>query len=182
MIFQTGKLRKTERAFTLIELVLVMAILIVVLSMTGASLTHFFRGRTLDAEARRFLALTRYAQSRAVSEGLPMTLWIDERGRRYGLEIAGSLTTIDQKAVEFELGRDLTVKVERPLVTSALTIASQRSANQVTMRFTPDGYMDENNPDAVLFGEKSDEPVVIVPSRNRLYYEISTNQFYTIRR
>src|SRR5687767_2693361 len=74
-------------AFTLIELILVMTILIVVLSVSGPSLVSFFKGRTLDSEARRFLALTRYGQSRAISEGVPISLWIDPKEKKYGLEI-----------------------------------------------------------------------------------------------
>ncbi|MCX6930914.1 MAG: prepilin-type N-terminal cleavage/methylation domain-containing protein, partial [Verrucomicrobia bacterium] len=63
-------------AFTLIELILVMALLTIVISLTAPSLSKFFRGRTLDSEARRLLALTRSGQSRAVSEGMPMDLWV----------------------------------------------------------------------------------------------------------
>src|ERR1039458_8859603 len=67
-------------AFTLIELILVMAILIM-----AVSLSHFFRGRTLNSEARQLLALTRNGQSRAVSEGLPMDLWLDVEQGTFGL-------------------------------------------------------------------------------------------------
>src|SRR5437763_109192 len=66
-------------AFTLIELVLVMTILLIVFSVALPSLKGFFRGRNLDSEARRFLSLTRYGQSRAVSEGVSMVLWMDTR-------------------------------------------------------------------------------------------------------
>src|SRR5207249_2115896 len=56
-------------AFTLIELILVMALLAIVLAVSAPALSTFFQGRTLDSEVRRFLSLTRYGQSRAVSEG-----------------------------------------------------------------------------------------------------------------
>src|SRR5689334_15919462 len=48
--------------FTLIELILVMAILTVAVSITAPALSNFFHGRTLDSEARRMLALTRQGQ------------------------------------------------------------------------------------------------------------------------
>ncbi|NJM55576.1 MAG: prepilin-type N-terminal cleavage/methylation domain-containing protein, partial [Verrucomicrobiae bacterium] len=60
-----------RRAFTLIELMLVMALLIVTTTFLAPQLSEFFRGRSLDSEAKRFLALTRLAQSRAVAEGVP---------------------------------------------------------------------------------------------------------------
>ena len=59
-----------------------MALLTIVISLTAPSLSRFFHGRTLDSEARRLLALTRSGQSRAVSEGMPMDLWVDADARR----------------------------------------------------------------------------------------------------
>ena len=72
MIFPTGNkaIRRSAElrsaGFTLIELILVMAMLLIVLSLTAPSLAVFFRGRALDSEARRFMTLTHYGQSRAV--------------------------------------------------------------------------------------------------------------------
>ena len=79
------------RAFTLIELILVLALLVVITSLTVPPMTKFIRGRALDSETRRFLAVTHGAQSRAVSEGMPMLVWVDSQGSRYGLtaETAG---------------------------------------------------------------------------------------------
>ncbi len=185
MTLRAGKRRRTDRqsgaGFTLIELVLVMAILIAVLSMSGTSLTRFFRGRTLDSEAQRFVALTRHAQERAVSEGLPMSLWINSREGKYGLEIATGFAERDTKAAEFQLGRDLEIE---PVRSSAGTV--RQVGNEISLRFSPDGFMDEANPEAVLIKEKDGtadgETIVIAPNWNRLNYEISTNQIYAIRR
>ena len=167
---------RARAGFTLIELVLVMAILIVVLSMSGASLTSFFKGRALEAEGKRFLALTRYAQNRAISEGLPMAVWINEEEKKYGLEIATGYVDLDEKATEFSLGRDLEIDVT--WVTSA---AIRQSRDEVLLRFRPDGFFDETNPELIVIKEAKGESVVITPSRNRLYYEISTNQVFTTR-
>src|SRR5580765_8012860 len=57
-------------AFTLIEMIVVMALLGITISVALPSLKGFFRGRTLDSEARRMLALTRQGQTRAVSTGV----------------------------------------------------------------------------------------------------------------
>jgi prepilin-type N-terminal cleavage/methylation domain-containing protein len=180
MMLRTGTKRRDRcqsAGFTLIELVLVMAILIVVLSMSGASLTSFFKGRTLESEGQRFLALTRYAQNRAVSEGLPMSLWIEPGAKKYGLEIATSFAEMDDRAKEFSLGRDLEIKAEW---LSAAPI--RRNANEIILSFTPDGYIDETNPELITIKEKNGESVFIGLSRNRLNYEITTNRVYAIRR
>lgn len=180
MILRTGNRlsdRNASTGFTLIELVLVMAILIVVLSVSGASLTAFFKGRTLEAEGKRFLALTRYAQNRAVSEGLPVVIWIDERAKKYGLEVSEGFAEVNEKPTEFSLGRDLEFDLQW-----ASGAAIQKSGNKTLLRFRPDKFFDENNPDLIIIKEPKGESVAITPSRNRLYYEISTNQTITIRK
>src|SRR5215471_2243590 len=77
--------RNASPAFTLIELILVMAIVVVAISITAPKLANFFRGRTLDSEARRLLALTHSGQSRAVSEGIPTRLQFDISNHSYRL-------------------------------------------------------------------------------------------------
>src|SRR5207247_3386305 len=111
--------------FTLIELILVMAMLLIVLSVAFPSLQHFFRGRNLDSEARRLLALTRYGQTRAVSEATPMVLWLDTRNRSYGLQAAAGYAETDSKAVALLLVQDLQLEVPPPMVA---TPSAQRTA------------------------------------------------------
>jgi prepilin-type N-terminal cleavage/methylation domain-containing protein len=181
MILRTGsRLRINERedaGFTLIELVLVMAILIAVLSMSGTSLTSFFKGRSLEAEGKRFLALTRHAQDRAVSEGIPMSLWINTAERKYGLEAAPGFVEVDAGAKEFELGRELQIEVAWP----QNAVIRQRS-DELVLRFSPDGFIDETNPELIVVKEKNGAAVYIVPTLNRLNYEITTNNVYAVRR
>src|ERR1041385_1056727 len=106
--------RLRGRAFTLIELMIVMALLLIVVSVAFPSLKNFFRGRNLDSEARRVLSLTRYAQSRAISEGVPMVLWIDARQRTYGLQAQTGYTVTDSKAIEYDLAEGLEIEVSAP--------------------------------------------------------------------
>ena len=95
-----------QQAFTLIELILVLTLLAILTSLAAPSLSSFFRGRALDSEARQLLSLTHAGQSRAVSDGFPMLLWIDLPGHAYGLveEAAsqnGNSPAADPKAEEF---------------------------------------------------------------------------------
>ena len=46
------------RGFTLIELILVMTLLVIGVSFVTPQLAGFFRGRTMQAEARRLISLT----------------------------------------------------------------------------------------------------------------------------
>ena len=159
-----------------------MAILIVVIAVTGPSLTSFFRGQTLDSESKRFLSLTRYAQSRAVSEGLPMTLWIDPQEGSYGLEIQAGYSDRDDKANEFTLESGLEIEVTPARTTTTAMTATANTGNGLTIRFTPDGFISESNPDAIIIREGGKNEVLITPNRNRLNYEINPNNLQTARR
>lgn len=158
--------------------------LLIVLAVSAPSLSNFFRGRTLDSEARRFVSLTRYGQSRAVSEGLPMVLWIDLKQRTYGLKQEAGYTDEDAKAVEFTMGKDLSVGVA-DLPDHSTSFGQGRTAqrtdpNVPMLRFQPDGFVGESSLRSVVIheeknGARTGESIWITQSRTRLNYEIHTN-------
>lgn len=187
--------RDGRAGFTLIELLLVMALLLTVVGFAAPALSRFFRGRELDSEVFRFLALTRYGQSRAVSEGIPVVLWMDPESRRYGLEAESTWVESDDLAREFEVSEDIEIEVDllvdetardapEPML-SPLTASpsSQRPANLKDLfwiRFTPDGFLGLSSPQWIAFRQvREGEPsstLWVAQSRNRLSYEIRTNQ------
>src|SRR2546425_6952732 len=111
-----------------------MAVLLIVVGVAFPSLKNFFHGRRLDSEARRFLSLTHYGQSRAVSEGVPMVLWIDSKQRTYGLEAQSGYVQLDSKSVEYELDDGLQMEASAPPVT---TLSSQRSRTEQVLGNLP---------------------------------------------
>jgi prepilin-type N-terminal cleavage/methylation domain-containing protein len=175
-----------SRAFTLIELILVMALLTIVISLTAPSLSRFFRGRTLDSEARRLLALTRSGQSRAVSEGMPMDLWVNAEEGSFGLEAEPSFETSDPKAVEFTVDSGLTIEVvNKTVVAPVNTISRLRQASTAstprvklarstlpTIRFLPDGSIAENSPQMLRVTSADGGSLWVAQSRDGLNYEI----------
>lgn len=183
---------RRDAAFTLVELILVMAMLVIIIAVAAPSLSQFFRGRVLDSEARRLLSLTRYAQSRAVSEGTPMVLWIDAQEGAYGLEAETTYTGFDDRAVDYELDENLVLEVDDPITIAPSTMQHQsrslpgRPARGQTprIRFLPDGFIGEGSPDTLwLREEESDRggdfkphSLWISQSRNRLNYELRTNR------
>src|SRR4051812_5576949 len=94
-------------AFTFMELILVMVLLAVVFSLVLPSLKGFFRARNLDSEARRFLALTHYGHSRAISEGVPMILWMNPQERTYGVEAQAGYGGNPGKLQQFKMDDSL---------------------------------------------------------------------------
>jgi prepilin-type N-terminal cleavage/methylation domain-containing protein len=183
---QGSRSTRSPSAFTLIELILVMALLTIVISLTAPSLSRFFHGRTLDSEARRLLALTRSGQSRAVSEGLPMDLWVDPAKGEFGLAAEPSYETTDPRAVEFELDSRLRIEVvNKAIATSANTmnrslLASVASAPRVvlahadlpTIRFLPDGSIGEGSPQKLHLASADGGSLWLAQSRDGLSYEI----------
>lgn len=172
---------RAARGFTLIELILVLALLAVVLGVAAPSLARFFHARKLDEEAQRFLALTRYGQSRAVSEGVPMVLWVDPDAGAYGLEAETSYTGEDPRAIEFEVDPSVRVEVETradDVWRQAWEQTRRIAGNKPAIRFTPDGFLSPNSPERIVFVQETevDESTIAIGlSRHRLHYEIQTN-------
>jgi type II secretion system protein H len=171
-----GNGKMASRGFTLIELILVMAMLLVVMSVTFPSLKGFFRARTLDSESRRFLSLTRFAQSRAISEGVPMLLWVDAREKSYGLRAEASYIEQDEKALQFDLNPDLTMEASVSVARAPARMRSAGVGNLPTIRFLPDGSIGESSPDRVRFVEGDGDKLSVVMTENRLNYAIEATR------
>jgi type II secretion system protein H len=157
-----------RRAFTLIELILVMALLVIMTSIAVPTMSKFIRGRALDAEARRMLALMHDTQGRAVSEGQPMMLWLDEKGGAYGAEAETS-------------GKGGDVKAEALTVdgTLQLSVLNTGTAGQTTfknfpaIKFLPDGTVDETSPQTVELQDADGFGRWLLLGKTRLGYEIN---------
>jgi type II secretion system protein H len=179
-------LRGPRRGFTLIELILVMALLTVVISLTAPKLSRFFRGRTLDSEARRLLALTRSGQSRAVSEGVPMDLWVNTQSGQIGLEAEPSFEPSDPKAIDLQIDERLGIEVEARVAAASTTTMSRRTVARVaslprvqlahaelpTIRFLPDGSLAETSPLKLRLTGADGESLWLAQAQDGSGYEI----------
>ncbi len=181
MTLRTGTSK--SNAFTLLELMLVMTLMVVVIAVAFPSLQRFFRGRNLESEGRRFLSLARYGQSRAVSEGIPMVLYVDPRKRIYGLEAETGYLDRDDKGVEYDVDEHLDLEVAQSQVNRAqLTDEQQyrrgkgaaKNQSNLEIHFSPDGTIDVLSLDSVCIRESKDpnHAIWINQSQNRLGYEV----------
>jgi prepilin-type N-terminal cleavage/methylation domain-containing protein len=190
----------SPRAFTLIELILVMALITIVVSVSLPSLKGFFRGRDLDSEARRFLSLTRYGASRAVAEGIPVELYVDTQQRLYGLRAQAGFLDRDTKRVEYKLPEEISFEVtaapqKKVSGEDNLDDPDEQFLNNLDdtsdsgnpikiIRFNSDGFIGEKSPAAVLLRQRSTDEtasaegdaIAIAQSATRLNYEIRTLQ------
>jgi type II secretion system protein H len=144
----------------------VLTLLAIAAALIAPALSHFMRGRALDAEARRLLSLTRAAQSRAVSEGLPVLLWLDAAQAAYGTEEEMKPGAADPKALQFTL--DDSVRMTVPNAAPAVT----QKRHLPAIRFLPDGGVDEASPAAVRLNDASGVTLILAQTRNRMGYEI----------
>jgi Tfp pilus assembly protein FimT len=176
----------------MVELLLVMALLVIAVSFVGPKLAGFFRGRTLDSEARRLLALTHYGQERAIGEGIPMVLWIEPDQKKYGLEQQAGWEDNDPREVRLELDKDLKVEVVRQERAATNTLYTTRQSSVIgqsmnllaqngtqnsrpEIHFLPDGTVGQQSLRAVGITDRDGITRWLVQATNRLSYEISTN-------
>ena len=158
---------KFTRAFTLIELILVLALLGIITSMVAPAMSNFIRGRAIASEARRLFALIHAGQSRAVSEGLPQMLWVDEKAGTYGLEAETSGQRGDPRAENLTVDETLRIAVVNTGATSPPMFRSLPA-----IRFVPDGTLDEKSPQMLRLTDYAGVSRWLVQSRNRMGYEI----------
>jgi len=168
----------------MIELILVMAIVVVAISITAPKLANFFRGRTLDSEARRLLALTHSGQSRAIAEGIPTRLQFDIPNHSYQLKQDPGWSDHDPKAMQFSFDQDLDIEVihaDSPrsvfsrgkLPVGLLSTANPRNLPEI--RFLPDGSIDDTSPRALHLQDKNGASLWLAQATNHLSYEIRSS-------
>jgi type II secretion system protein H len=163
-------------AFTLVELILVMTVMLIIFSLIMPSLRGFFQGRNLDNEAMRFLALTRYGQSRAINEGVPVELWINPRDGSYGLEALSGYTETTTKPEQYKVDPSVQIVLSTP--SAALTHSnywSQTTAHfgAVTkIRFQPDGFISDASPSSVYLRQGNGVQIWIAEAPTHLQYDI----------
>jgi type II secretion system protein H len=160
-----------QGAFTLMELILVMALLVIAVSLASPALSGFIRGQALDSEARRLLALAHAGQARAVSEGMPMVLWVDEKQSTYGLEAETTGKDGDAKAEKMTLDENVQVTVPNPGTTE-----TTRFRNLPAIRFLTDGTVDEGSPQTLRLVNATGRVRWFIAARDRSGYEIRDTQ------
>jgi len=155
------------RGFTLVELILVMMLLAVVTAIAVPSLSRSLRQRNLDGEAARLLALSEYARDEAVSQGVPMTVWIDPNAQRFGVEPKAGYEGDDARAKEFALNTDIHFELDRGATHDGVVDA---------MEFAPDGSPASSSIDALRLVDRFKSVVTVALSSDGWAYEIVKEQ------
>ena len=144
-----------------------MALLVVAVSMVAPRMADFIRGRALDTEARRMLALMHAGQSRAVSEGMPVVLWYDAKQGTCGLEEETPPKAGDPNAETVTVSDGVQV-VPQNAGGLAVTMFNHLPA----IRFLPGGTIDQNSPSSVQLVE-GNNALWLTELQNHTGYEVS---------
>ena len=150
--------------FTLVELVLVMAVLVVLLAIVAPVLSASMRGRVLEEQGARLLALTEYSRDEAASQGVPVVVWVDPDTRRFGADVKPGYTDATLHSKEYMLPADFRFDpvagaqasktgghgfdvaefepdgTMDPASVASMRIANRRRTNGVSIAQTADGY------------------------------------------
>ena len=153
----------TPTAFTLVELILVMALLATIMALAAPSLSRSMHQRHVADEAARFLAATEYARDEAVSQGVPMTLWIEPATGRFGVEPKTGFFGADERSREFEINPDIHFETSKAVATRGLVQA---------VEFAPDGAPDSASLAEIRLVDRFNSSMTIARTKDGWAYEI----------
>lgn len=157
------RLRRPRSGFTLLEMIIVLALIAISMGLVAPQLSHFIRGRDVQEEARRMLALTRFAAAESISHGERFELWFAPQDGLYGVRIASGVDDPDAVDKEFRCAEGLTLEIPE---------VKPNAEGEVVITFWPDGSIDEESPVRIELLER-DVPVrALELSSNRLGYAL----------
>ena len=168
------------RGFTLVELILVMALLVVFMAIIVPNVTHSLRQRNLEQEAARLLALTEYGRDEAASQGVPMDVWIDPDNKLFGVEPKAGYIGSTVRAKSFQLNAEMHfdpvsggVTVRPGTGAGTKTPQGQAAHGGITAaEFAPDGTLDPTSVVSVRIADHAGDGVSVTQTADGYGYQI----------
>jgi type II secretion system protein H len=159
------KPKKSSRAFTLFELILVMFIIALTVALAAPSLANFARTRLVADTAAHFTAVASHARNRAVADGKIHRLTIDTTARQFSLSIdtgdGQTFTPSDHPdAKPFTLPKDLQIETDAPELDGKRIID-----------FHPEGRTDTAT---ITFSDNHNNSTTVTCDSPFSYYKITT--------
>ena len=154
---------RSAQGFTLVELIIVMMLLAVVAALAVPSLSRSMRQRNLDEEATRLLALTEYGRDEAVSQGVPMVVWIDAKSQRYGVEPKAGFDADETRTRDYNMNPDVQVEIDKAAVSGGVVEA---------IEFAPDGALTSSSVNSVRLVDRFNSVINISRTTDGWSYEL----------
>jgi len=155
---------RASQAFTLVELILVMALLATLLAVSAPLLSRSFKQRALDQEATQLLAATEYARDEAVSQGVPMSVWIDVPNGACGVQA--------QIGYEGDASREKTWFLPPDVRFDSIEAATDQNGHVIAAQFDPDGTLALESLDSIRLIARTNESITLTQTEDGWGYEI----------
>lgn len=160
----TSRTGNSARGVTLLELIIVLGILTAVAAVAAPRLTTFTAGRALQSEGARFLAVTRYARSEAVSRGSRAEVWIQPADRRYGVNLQDATGEQDPA-----ISRSYTLASGLRFQLDGSMADPERAA---TVAYRPDGTLEPEAIERFWMMREDGDGIQIALDTSRARYEL----------
>jgi prepilin-type N-terminal cleavage/methylation domain-containing protein len=162
-----GPRRRADRAFTLLELIVVLGLVGVLLAMAAPSLRGFMGSRQTADAAAQVLALTQWAGSRAAAEGTIYRLNVDAQANTYWL-------TLQQGGEFVDLGSEFGRRFKLPEGTTATLRRPTGSEPRAYIEFYPNGRTEEVTME--LRGRQGEVFRVVCESATEAFHIVSPSE------
>ncbi|CAN5557265.1 hypothetical protein BH10PLA1_BH10PLA1_19500 [soil metagenome] len=109
--------KRIHPAFTLLELILVLAILTIVVAIVAPNFRDFTTGRATRNTATQILAMTHYARTQAVTQGVPYRLNYDSQSNTLWITmepLSGSSAPANDFATRLVIDNGISVDTDIP--------------------------------------------------------------------
>jgi len=150
--------------FTLVELIIVMVVLAIVAGLSMPLLSGSIRQRHLKDEAARFLALTEYARDEAVSQGVPMSVWIDSATSHFGVEPKAGFDGAPGRNRDFAMNPDIHFEIDKA--------ANASGGSLMPVEFATDGSPATTSVETVRLADRFNSAITIARTKDGWSYEI----------
>jgi type II secretion system protein H len=160
------------RAFTLIEIVLVMALLATLMAVVAPRISGSIRRQNLDQEAVRFVALTEYARDQAVSQGVPMVVWLDAETSEFGAHAKHGFLVREDRSVYYRLSEDIEFDLRNTVLPGG---------PQAAIEMGSDGLLATHSLPEVWLVDRTGAAVGVVTTTNGWGYEVVQEWDYATR-
>jgi len=134
------------------------------LALAAPSLSRSFKGHNLEQEATQLLAATEYARDEAVSQGVPMSVWISPETGDFGVQA--------MDGYEGDALREKTWTLNRDIHFDPVKATTDKSGHTVAAQFEPDGTLDPESLDAIRVIANSEESISLTQTEDGWGYEI----------
>lgn len=160
-----------------------MALLVTLAAVAVPMLARSMRGHNLDGQADRLLALTEYGRDEAVSQGIPMVMWIDVDGSRFGVDAKPGYGSVGENARAREyalqddahfdaLGQGMVPSLPSAQGQSTGVASGGTHGGVIVAEFAPDGTLDPGSLPSVRVVDRAGESLTVSQTSDAYGYEI----------